>query len=97
VADHDVATMPTDRQGGTDDTLAYPISPDYVKSWTFIFTCQVRGAGRSAEGRSVTSGTNGPTVSAYGSSGAKPGTWNVQRPGDVAAPGCPVTHVRCSR
>jgi hypothetical protein len=34
VADHDVATMPTDRQGGTDDTLAYPISPDYVKSWT---------------------------------------------------------------
>ncbi|XVV10905.1 hypothetical protein ACQP2X_39615 [Actinoplanes sp. CA-131856] len=34
MADHDVVTMPTDRQGGTDNTLAYPISPDYVKSWT---------------------------------------------------------------
>ena len=34
MADHDAATMPTDRQTGAENSLAYPISPDYVKSWT---------------------------------------------------------------
>ena len=34
MVDHDVTTMPTGRQDGHDNTLAYPISPDYVKSWT---------------------------------------------------------------
>jgi hypothetical protein len=36
VVDHDVTVMPAAAGGrdDTDNTLAYPISPDYVKSWT---------------------------------------------------------------
>lgn len=35
MVDHDVTTMPAaGGQDDTDNTLAYPISPDYVKSWT---------------------------------------------------------------
>ncbi|MEU4217191.1 hypothetical protein [Actinoplanes sp. NPDC026623] len=34
MVDHDVAAMPTGSPDRVADTLAYPISPDYVKSWT---------------------------------------------------------------
>jgi hypothetical protein len=34
VVDHDVTAMPPGREDGPENTLAYPISPDYVKSWT---------------------------------------------------------------
>jgi hypothetical protein len=43
VVDHDLTTMPAaEGQDDTDNTLAYPISPDYVKSWTFTCTCQAK-------------------------------------------------------